>query len=159
MAHEVSRGRRRPAERDGAGANWLAVRRAQHSPQQAIQQAEPAGASPRCRMSRCPQPAAYRIASHDKAAALAPSAPPESSVATERAPSLDPEHPYTRQLWDRIHQLLKVNCGGGGWTESIEMEVKDGTIVFFEDTNDQPNPRLVGARVPKPPSSRSSRSE
>ncbi|MFO0564107.1 MAG: hypothetical protein U0263_00515 [Polyangiaceae bacterium] len=60
---------------------------------------------------------------------------------------LDPEHPYTRQLWDRIHRLLKVNCGGGGWTESIDKEVKDGKIVFFEDTHDQPNPRLVGARV------------
>lgn len=89
----------------------------------------------------------------DTAPAATPTPAPTTSapsVEPGEARSLDPEHPYTKTLWDRVQELVGQDCSSGA-TESVDLEIKNGKITFFEDTNDKPNPKMVGKTVPKPP--------
>ena len=87
----------------------------------------------------------------DTAPAATPTpAPTSSAPSVEPGGGLDPDHPYTKTLWDRVQELVGQDCSSGA-TESVDLEIKNGKITFFEDTDDKPNPKMVGKTVPKPP--------
>ncbi|NUO53127.1 MAG: hypothetical protein HOV80_30125 [Polyangiaceae bacterium] len=59
---------------------------------------------------------------------------------------------YPKELSARIFELYKPKpkCETG-WTGSVEIEMKDGKITFWEISGESPDPKIVGKTVPRPP--------
>jgi hypothetical protein len=93
---------------------------------------------------------AATLASATEPPTSAPSAQGTAAPNDADPQTLDPDNPYTNELWGRIQELVGQDCSSGV-TESVDLEIKDGKITFFEDTDDKPNPKMVGKTVPKPP--------
>jgi hypothetical protein len=113
--------------------------------------------SPDPTVDATPQPAPSANEPVATATATTSASAPVASASASAAPveeekNLSTADGYPKELSARIFELYKPKpkCETG-WTGSVEIEMKDGKITFWEISGQSPDPKMVGKTVPRPP--------